>query len=56
MPYEFLEDVALADIAWGEKLDPTRHRQRADVKAVTLHHFKLEKADGGWSANVILDI
>src|SRR5258707_2459993 len=35
--------------AQGEKLDPARHRQRADVKAVTLHHFKLEKTDAGWT-------
>jgi SHS2 domain-containing protein len=42
--------------AQGEKLDPARHHQRADVKAVTLHHFKLEKTDAGWSASVILDI
>ena len=42
--------------AHGEKLDPARHHQRADVKAVTLHHFKVEKTDEGWSAKVILDI
>ncbi|MDB6017562.1 MAG: hypothetical protein JWR19_2051 [Pedosphaera sp.] len=42
--------------ARGEKLDPARHRQRADVKAVTLHHFKLEKTDAGWTAMVVLDI
>src|SRR5919109_525618 len=29
--------------AHGEKLDPDRHHQRADVKAVALHKFKLEK-------------
>ena len=42
--------------AQGEKLDPDRHQQRADVKAVTLHHFKLEPTAQGWKANVILDI
>jgi SHS2 domain-containing protein len=40
----------------GEKLDPSRHEQRADVKAVTLHHFKLEKSDKEWKALVILDV
>ena len=40
----------------GEKLDPQRHQQRADVKAVTLHRFKVEKIDSGWRATVILDI
>lgn len=42
--------------ATGEPLDPTRHRQRADVKAVTLHDFSVEKKDGGWKARALLDI
>ena len=42
--------------AAGESLDPARHRQRADVKAVTLHDFRVEKSDDGWKANVLLDI
>jgi SHS2 domain-containing protein len=40
----------------GESLDPARHRQRADVKAVTLHDFRVEKNDDGWKATAILDI
>jgi len=40
----------------GERLDDTRHQQRADVKAVTLHGFTVEKHDGGWRARVLLDI
>ncbi len=46
----------LRGIGAGEKLDPERHEQRADVKAVTLHHFRLEKIDHAWRASVILDI
>ena len=42
--------------AAGEPLDATRHRQRADVKAVTLHDFSVEKEDRGWRAKVLLDI
>jgi SHS2 domain-containing protein len=43
--------------AAGEKLDPKRHAQRIDVKAVTLHHFMLQRTeDGGWRALVILDV
>ncbi|PYI58308.1 MAG: archease, partial [Verrucomicrobia bacterium] len=34
--------------AAGEPLDAARHHQRADVKAVTLHDFSVEKEDGGW--------
>jgi len=40
----------------GERLDDTRHQQRADVKAVTLHGFSVKKRDGGWKAKVLLDI
>src|SRR2546430_7861949 len=42
--------------ASGEPLDAARHLQRADVKAVTLHDFSVEKEDGGWKARVLLDI
>ncbi|MBW4574681.1 MAG: archease [Aphanothece sp. CMT-3BRIN-NPC111] len=46
----------LTAVAQGETLDPHRHQQRVDVKAVTLHRFQLEKTDDGWTAIVILDI
>ena len=42
--------------AAGEPLDAARHHQRADVKAVTLHDFSVEKEDGDWKARVLLDI
>ncbi|MGH7832557.1 MAG: archease [Candidatus Binatia bacterium] len=50
------EEHRLQSSASGEKLDPERHRQRVDVKAVTLHRFRLEKKDGFWEAEIILDI
>jgi protein archease len=40
----------------GEPLDAARHQQRADVKAVTLHDFHVEKIEGGWKAAAMLDI
>ena len=42
--------------AEGEPIDPQRHHQRADVKAVTLHDFTVERENGGWKARVLLDI
>ena len=42
--------------AAGESLDAARHHQRADVKAVTLHGFSVEKHDSGWKATALLDI
>jgi len=43
-------------VAHGEKLDLTRHNPKVDVKAVTMHLFKLEQVPSGWKAQVILDI
>ena len=42
--------------AEGETLDVERHHQRADVKAVTLHDFSVERTERGWKARVLLDI
>lgn len=42
--------------AAGEPLDAERHHQRADVKAVTLHDFFVERTEAGWKARVLLDI
>jgi SHS2 domain-containing protein len=50
------ETYFLKATAQGEPLDAARHHQRADVKAVTLHDFSLERVDGGWKAQVLLDI
>jgi len=46
----------LKAIAEGELLDVERHHQRADVKAVTLHDFAVERTQVGWKARVLLDI
>jgi SHS2 domain-containing protein len=40
----------------GEPIDPDRHRMGVDVKAVTLHRFKVEQTPEGWSATVVLDV
>jgi SHS2 domain-containing protein len=40
----------------GEELDPLKHPLGADVKAVTLHRFSLERSGEGWKATAVLDI
>jgi SHS2 domain-containing protein len=42
--------------ACGETLDPARHPLIVDVKAVTLHRFRVEKMEEWWRAEVVLDI
>ncbi len=46
----------LKAVTAGEPLDPDKHEQRVDVKAVTLHRFQLQKTANGWETFVILDI
>jgi SHS2 domain-containing protein len=41
---------------WGEQIDPLRHQLIVDVKAVTLHKFKVEHTPRGWETFIILDI
>ena len=50
------EKYFLKTEAAGEPLVEARHQQRADVKAVTLHDFSVEKKNSGWKARVLLDI
>lgn len=42
--------------ASGEKLDMRKHELLVDVKAVSLHNFKVLKTKSGWKAEVILDV
>lgn len=42
--------------AWGEPLDRARHELGHEVKAITYHGLKAEPSDGGWLAEVIVDI
>jgi protein archease len=53
---ERAENYFMKATAEGELLDTERHQQRADVKAVTLHDFSVERKEGGWKARVLLDI
>jgi SHS2 domain-containing protein len=46
----------LEGTAWGEPLDPARHALLHEVKAITYHGLRVEPADGGWLAEVIVDI
>jgi len=40
----------------GEKIDRQKHEAHADVKAVTMKDFGIEKTKGGYRASVILDV
>ena len=41
----------------GEPMDANRHEMDHEVKAITYHRLRVEQlADGGWMAEVIVDI
>jgi SHS2 domain-containing protein len=46
----------VAGMAWGEPLDPARHRAKIVVKGVTYHQLEVVRENGGWRARVFLDI
>lgn len=43
-------------ICHGEKLDPERHPARVVVKAATYHQLRICEVDGGWTAEVYVDV
>ena len=46
----------LEALAWGEEIDPQRHKLLVDVKAVTLHRFRVVCVKGIWKATIVLDV
>ncbi len=42
--------------AYGEAISPGRQDLLVDVKAVSLHNFKVEETSRGWRATVIVDV
>jgi SHS2 domain-containing protein len=40
----------------GEKVDPTRHTFKRDVKAVTYHEMSIMKWQGGFRVRFLLDL
>lgn len=51
-----VRDDVLSATAWGEPLDPARHVLEHEVKAITYHGLRVERADDEWLAEVIVDI
>ena len=46
----------LEAVVSGERIDAGRHRLLVDVKAVTLHRFKVAFVGNNWQAVVVLDV
>ncbi len=42
--------------AYGEEINPFKHNLIVDIKAVTLHRFRVVETERGWEATVVVDI
>jgi SHS2 domain-containing protein len=51
-----LSPAGLRATCRGEPLDRARHEMDHEIKAITYHGLKLERAGNGWLAEVIVDI
>jgi len=51
-----LDSTSLQAVARGEIFDPSRHRFKTEIKAVTYHQVELKEQDGRWQARVIFDV
>ena len=51
-----LNSRSISAVARGERFDRARHQMKLLVKAITYHQLALEEIDGGWNAQVYVDI
>jgi SHS2 domain-containing protein len=51
-----IDGTSLTATCRGEPMDETRHRMEHEVKSITYHRLRVEKTEGGWEAEVIVDI
>jgi SHS2 domain-containing protein len=51
-----VSDGSVQATARGEPFDPSRHQSEHEVKAITYHELKVDRENGGWLAEVIVDI
>ena len=49
-------ETGLSGEIYGEKINYNKHELCADVKAITLHKYKVEEINNEWKASFILDI
>lgn len=50
-----LNGTQLNATIYGTKIENTKE-QKADVKAITMHKFKVDKTNDGWYAFVVFDV
>ena len=53
---EDMNEQSLQATVSGERIDLSRHEIKTEIKSVTYHQLKVEKADDDWKIQVIFDI
>lgn len=51
-----LEEGRLAARAWGEAVDPARHRPAVEIKGATYTALAVVPVEGGWLAQTVVDV
>jgi SHS2 domain-containing protein len=51
-----IRDHALEGEAWGEPIDPARHKPAAEAKGATLTALKVAREGGRWVAQCVVDV
>ena len=54
--FSHLDQTSLQAEARGETFDPSRHKFKMEIKAVTYHQVELKEKDGRWETRVIFDL
>jgi len=51
-----VEDGKLSAEAWGESIDPARHRPAVEVKGATYTTLRVARHGEGWLAQTVVDV
>lgn len=54
--FEYFDDTRLRARCYGEKIDLTKKRFKAEIKAVTYHQLEVKQKGGLWTGRVIFDV
>ena len=50
------DDRCVTALLWGEPFDPSRHRIKMEIKAVTYHQASVDPDGDGWKARMVFDV
>jgi len=51
-----IEGPSLRGLAWGERIDPPRHRPAVEIKGATYTMLRVAREDGVWIAQTVVDV